>query len=74
MKPKSNSVLERKDSGSNVLLPNALATRILDIELELQSGTITKEQILELLGLYSVNPLLTSGSHGVLRGAQRRQV
>ena len=35
MKPKSNSVLERKNSGSNVLLPNALATRILDLELEL---------------------------------------
>lgn len=51
-------MLERKEPSSNVLLPNALATRILDLELELQSATVTKEQVLELLALYSVNSML----------------
>ena len=68
MKPKSNSFLERKSS--NVVLPNVLATRILDIELELQSSTVTKDQVLELLGLYSVKISANSGGYGVLRGAQ----
>jgi hypothetical protein len=43
-----------------VVLPSEIATRILDLEVEYDNKTITRESITELMGLYSVTYLIFS--------------
>jgi hypothetical protein len=38
----------------SVALPSEIATKILDLEVEYDNKTITRESITELMGLYSV--------------------
>jgi hypothetical protein len=44
----------------SVVLPSEIATRILDLEVEYDNKTITRESITELMGLYSVTYLIFS--------------
>lgn len=50
----------RKQLNTSIVLPGHIGSRILDLELEMEAKTMTKETAEELLSLYSV-------SHGSCR-------